>query len=200
MNSVTTGLPRASRKAKKGLPAPLTITRLCSAASLAVMLLLPGLASAQEVSEYSVKAAFLYNFAKFVEWPSNVSDPGTPLIIGVLGRDPFQGEIDRAVEGKVVNGRRLTIKRFPSIEAFQYCHILFISSSERENLPRIIATLRNSCVLTVSDTDRFAHIGGIINFVAIENRIRFEINQGAAERAGLKISSKLLSLARVVGP
>src|SRR6185503_17900412 len=124
--------------------------------------------------------------------------PNTPLVIGVLGNDPFGGEIDRAIEGKTVNGRRLMIKRFASLEAYQYCHILFVSSSEKNSLPRIIAAVGNSGVLTVSETDRFAHIGGIINFVTIENRIRFEINQTAAERAGLKISSKLLSLGRVV--
>jgi len=168
-------------------------------ACLAMMFLLCASAGAQDASEYQVKAAFLYNFAKFVEWPASVSaGPNAPLVIGVLGKDPFGGEIDRAVEGKTINGRRLMIRRFSSLQAYQYCHILFVSSSERNNLPQIIATVRNSSVLTVSETDRFAHIGGIINFVTIENRIRFEINQAAAERAGLKISSKLLSLGRVV--
>jgi len=176
-----------------------SIARYSAVALLGTMFLLCASASAQEASEYQVKAAFLYNFAKFVEWPANVgAGSDVPLVIGVLGKDPFGREIDRAVEGKTVNGRRLMIKRFSSLEAYEYCHILFVSSSERNNLPQIIAAVRNSSVLTVSETDRFAHIGGIINFVTIENRIRFEINQAAAERAGLKISSKLLSLGRVV--
>jgi YfiR/HmsC-like len=174
-----------------------SIVRYSAVAVLGMMFLFCANASAQEASEYQVKAAFLYNFAKFVEWPAG-GGADAPLVIGVLGKDPFGGEIDRAVEGKTVNGRRLTIKRFSSLEAYEYCHILFVSSSERNKLPQIIAAVRNSSVLTVSETDRFAHIGGIINFVTIENRIRFEINQAAAERAGLKISSKLLSLGRVV--
>jgi hypothetical protein len=174
-----------------------SIARCAAVALLGTMFLLCARANAQEASEYQVKAAFLYNFAKFVEWPAGTG-VDAPLVIGVLGKDPFGSQIDRAVEGKTVNGRRLMIKRFSSLEAYEYCHILFVSSSEKNNLAHIIAAVRNSSVLTVSETERFAHIGGIINFVTIENRIRFEINQAAAERAGLKISSKLLSLARVV--
>ena len=173
--------------------------RLTMLIALAVVILMPVRAAAQELNEYEVKAAFLYNFAKFVEWPSNESaDPNSPMIIGILGRDPFGGEIDRAIEGKSVNGHRLTIKRFSTLQAYDHCHILFVSSSEKGNLARILATVANHSVLTVSETDRFAHIGGIINFITIENRVRFEINQDAAGRAGLKISSKLLSLARAV--
>jgi hypothetical protein len=177
----------------------LAIGRLSILIALNVLFLLPGRIGAQEANEYEVKAAFLYNFARFVEWPNSVSpDPNGPLVIGILGRDPFSGEIDRAIEGKTVNGRRLVIKRFSSLETYEQCHILFVSSSERGNLPRILAAVRTSSVLTVSETDRFAQIGGIINFITIENRIRFEINQAAAARVGLKISSKLLSLGRVV--
>lgn len=177
----------------------LAIGRLSILIALTLLFLLPGCIGAQEANEYEVKAAFLYNFARFVEWPNNVSlDPNGPLVIAILGRDPFGGEIDRAIEGKTVNGRRLVIKRFSSLEAYEQCHILFVSSSERTNLPRILAAVRTSSVLTVSETDRFAQIGGIINFITIENRIRFEINQAAAARVGLKISSKLLSLGRVV--
>lgn len=167
--------------------------------ALTVVFFLPGRATAQELNEYEVKAAFLYNFAKFVEWPGNFSaDPNAPMIIGILGRDPFGGEIDRAIEGKSVNGHHLTIKRFSTLDGYKSCQILFVSSSERNNVPRILAAVANSSVLTVSETNRFAQIGGIINFITIENRIRFEINQAAAARAGLKISSKLLSLGRVV--
>ena len=167
--------------------------------ALTVLFLPAGRAGAQEANEYEVKAAYLYNFARFVEWPDNVSlDPNGPLVIAILGRDPFGGEIDRFIQGKTVNGRRLVIKRFSSLEAYEQCHILFVSSSEKRNLPRILAAVRNSGVLTVSETDRFAQIGGIINFITIENSIRFEINQAAAERVGLKISYKLLSLGRVV--
>jgi hypothetical protein len=174
--------------------------RLSLVIALTVLFLLPtGRVGAQEANEYEVKAAYLYNFARFVEWPDNVRlDPHGPLVIAILGKDPFGGEIDRFIEGKTVNGRRLVIKRFSSLEAYEQCHILFVSSSEKRNLPRILALVRSSSVLTVSETDRFAQIGGIINFITIENSIRFEINQAAAERVGLKISYKLLSLGRVV--
>ena len=176
-----------------------TFGRLSFLIALAVTLVLQNQAAAKEAGEYEVKAAFLYNFAKFIEWPSNVSPgPNAPMVIGILGKDPFGGEIDRAVAGKTVNGRRLLIKRFSTLESYEYCHILFVSASERSNLPRILAAVANSSVLTVSETERFAQIGGIINFTTIESRIRFEINQAAAERAGLKISSKLLSLGRAI--
>ena len=195
-----TGLALERREAVS----PPRLTRLLAIGRLSILialnvLFLSGRIAAQEANEYEVKAAFLYNFARFVEWPDNVSpDPNGPLVIAILGRDPFGGEIDRAIEGKTVNGRRLVIKRFSSLETYEQCHILFVSSSERGNLPRILAAVRTSSVLTVSETDRFAQIGGIINFITIENRIRFEINQAAAERVGLKISYKLLSLGRVV--
>ena len=195
-----TGLALERREAVS----PPRLTRLLAIGRLSILialnvLFLSGRIAAQEANEYEVKAAFLYNFARFVEWPDNVSpDPNGPLVIAILGRDPFGGEIDRAIEGKTVNGRRLVIKRFSSVETYEQCHILFVSSSERGNLPRILAAVRTSSVLTVSETDRFAQIGGIINFITIENRIRFEINRAAAARVGLKISSKLLSLGRVV--
>lgn len=177
----------------------LAIGRFAILITLAVVIPPPVRAAGQELNEYQVKAAFLYNFAKFVEWPSNVTaDPNAPIVIGILGRDSFGGEIDRVIEGKSVNGHRLTIKRFSTLDGYQYCHILFVSSSERNNLARILAAVANNSVLTVSETDRFAHIGGIINFITIEHRIRFEINQAAAERVGLKISSKLLSLGKIV--
>lgn len=185
-------LPSGSRRLRE-------IARFSTAIALVAVFFLPIRVEAQEANEYEVKAAFLYNFARFVDWPTKVSsDPNAPMIIGILGRDPFGSEIDRAIEGKSVNGHRLTVKRFSTLEAYQYCHILFVSSSERNNLARILAAVASNSVLTVSETDRFAHVGGIINFITIENRIRFEINQAAAARAGLKISSKLLSLGRVV--
>jgi len=176
----------------------LAITPLSILIALAVMFILQNQVTAQEANEYEVKAAFLYNFAKFVEWPNVSPDPNAPMVIGIIGKDPFGAEIDRAVAGKTVNGRRLVIKRFATIESYDYCHILFVSSSERSNIPRILAAVANSSVLTVSETERFAQIGGIINFTTIENRIRFEINQSAAQRAGLKVSSKLLSLGRAI--
>ncbi|MEK6304132.1 MAG: YfiR family protein [Acidobacteriota bacterium] len=173
---------------------------------VAVLVLLLTLASgtrgarapAQETTESQVKAAFLYNFVKFVDWPSEAfSDSGAPIIVGVVGEDSTTSAIDHTISGKIANGRRLLIKRFSNFRAITRCHVLFISSSQRDNLPQILAAA-GSAVLTVGETERFAQMGGIINFTIIDNKLRFEINQAAAERAGLRISAKLLSLARVI--
>lgn len=153
-----------------------------------------GGAQAQTPTEYQVKATYLYNFSKFVEWPATNGDPNTPIIIGILGDDPFGSEMERTIDGKTSNGRRLMIKRFPKLRALEYCHILFISSSERNTLRQTLAAVGPG-VLTVGEADRFVQTGGIINFVFVENTVRFEINRAAAERAGLKISAKLLNLA-----
>ena len=155
-------------------------------------------ALAQESNESQVKAAYLFNFAKFVEWPSEAfNDSGEPIIVGVVGEDSTSSAIDQTINGKTANGRRLLIKRFPNFKAITRCHILFISSSQRDNLGQILAAA-GPAVLTIGETERFAQMGGIINFTIIDNKLRFEINPTAAERAGLRISAKLLSLARVI--
>lgn len=169
-----------------------------------VAVLLSGLvltnhSGAQALSEYQIKAAFLFNFAKFVEWPPTVfSDPSAPLVLGIVGQDPFGPDLDLTVMGKTVNNRPLVIKRFPNRQTMEPCHILFVSQSEQDHLAQIIAAVRSSNTLTVSETDQFLDLGGIVNFLTVGNKIRFEIHQGAAERAGLKLSSKLLSLAATV--
>lgn len=157
------------------------------------------LAQAQTPSEYQLKAAIIYNFPKFVEWPSLAStDLNLPIVIGILGEDPFGQEIDGVINGKTANGRRLVIKRFSSLKEFAPCHILFVSSSERNNLKQIVATVAGSGVLTVGETDRFAEAGGVIHFNMIGGKVRLIINLAAAERASLRISAKLLSLAHVI--
>lgn len=154
-----------------------------------------GSARPQTPTEYQVKATYLYNFSKFVEWPANLNgDQNMPIIIGILGDDPFGPEIERTINGKTSNGRRLVIKRFQNLRALEYCHILFISSSERNSLRQTLASVGPG-VLTVGEADHFVQTGGIINFVFVENTVHFEINKAAAERAGLKISAKLLNLA-----
>jgi hypothetical protein len=146
-------------------------------------------------SEYHVKAAFLYNFAKFIDWPDGTfSDPNTPIIIGVLGEDPFGVDLEKTVEGKRVKGRSFLIKRFHQLGKLEYCHILFISLSEKSNMSQILKKFNKSSILTVSETERFILDGIIINFIIHESKVRFKININAAENAGLKISSKLLRL------
>lgn len=151
---------------------------------------------AQPSDEYEVKAAFLYNFVKFVEWPPEAfHDRDAPIIIGVVGDDPFGSKIDQVINGKFANGRRMILKRFHNMKALTYCHMIFICSSERNNLRQIL-TATGAGVLTVGESDQFTQSGGIINFTIVESKVRFEINQRAAERAGLKISAKLLILGR----
>jgi len=149
--------------------------------------------------EYQLKAVFLYNFVKFVQWPAeSFADADAPIIIGILGNDPFGKIIDGAIKDKIVKGRKLMVKRFEEIKGVEICHILFISSSEERHLPAIMETLKDSSVLTVGEVKQFAQRGGIINFILKENKIRFEINVEAAERAKLTIDSELLKLAIIV--
>ena len=170
--------------------------RLLSALLLATLApAAPG--PAEQLPEYSVKAAFLYHFVEFVEWPADAPLPAT-ITIGVLGKDPFGDLLDRAILHKVVMGRALAVRRFETVEDLQPCQILFVSSSEMSRLPQAFALLGVAPVLTVGEADRFARRGGMIGFVFEDDRVRLEINLGAAEAAGLRVSSKLLSVARLV--
>lgn len=150
-------------------------------------------------SEYEVKAAFLFNFLKFIEWPTDhLTQAGSPILIGILGEDPFDDALDQVVRGKAIDGRPVLIKRAKTVEPLRSCHIVFVSRSERKRLSQITSELSDAGVVTVSDTEEFLERGGIINFVIENNRVRFDINKRIADRAGLKISSKLLVLAKSV--
>lgn len=150
-------------------------------------------------SEYEIKAAFLYNFAKFVEWPETVFvDSARSVYIGILGKDPFGSVIDKTIANKKVKGKPLAIRRFQKLEDLKLCHILFISASEKDSVTQILDTVENLSILTVGDMDQFAEKGGIINLLNKDNKVRFNINLIAAERANLKISSRLLKLAEIV--
>jgi hypothetical protein len=150
--------------------------------------------------EYPVKAAFLYHFVEFVEWPLASPLPPSTITIGVLGKDPFGDVLDKAILKKVVAGRTLTIRRFAGLAALEPCAILFISSSEMPLLPEILQRLQGASVLTVGEADRFARRGGMIGFVLEDNRVKLEVNRAAAEKAGLQLSSKLLAVSRLVKP
>ena len=151
-------------------------------------------------SEYQVKAAYLFNFLKFVEWPEGAfADPLAPIVIGIVGDDPFEDALPQVVVGKTVQGRDLVIRKYRVGEDLRTSHILFISASEKRRLPQLLAGLRGSNVLTVADFEGFLEEGGMIQLFSENNRVRFAINVDAAVRAKLKLSSKLLSLARVVG-
>ena len=163
-----------------------------------VWLLTVGGGRAQESppTEYQLKAAFLLNFTKFVEWPpAGFAEPTSPIVLGILGENPFGNILERTIRDKTINNRPLVVKAFRSSADATNCHILIISTSEKARLPEILANLRGASVLTVSEMDRFTETGGMINFVRQGNKIRFQINEIAAKSVGLKISSKLLSLA-----
>ena len=154
----------------------------------------------ESLSEYQVKAAYLFNFLKFVEYPSeSFADPLAPIVIGVIGDDPFGSALPQVVIGKTVQGRDLVVRLYRPGEDLRRAHILFISASERRRLPAILAGLRGSSVLTVSDAAGFLDAGGMIQFLNENDRVRFAINIDATTRGKLKVSSKLLSLARPVG-
>jgi hypothetical protein len=151
-------------------------------------------------SEYEIKAAFLYNFVKFVDWPSQaLPETSDTVTVCVLSDDPSWGALE-SIRGKTVKGRRLSIRRIEPLKEkeVQSCHVLFMSSSEEKRLPEVMQHLHGSSVLTVGEMERFIQSGGIINFVIEKNKIRFEINLTGAEQARLKLSSQLLSLAKVV--
>ena len=158
-------------------------------------------AQAQEaLSEYQVKAAYLFNFLKFVEYPSeSFADPLAPLVIGVVGNDPFGSALPQVVIGKTVQGRDLVIRVYRAGEDLRGAHLLFISASERKRIPVILSSLHGSSVLTVSDAVGFLDAGGMIQFLKENDRVRFAINVDATNQAKLKMSSKLLSLAKVDG-
>lgn len=147
------------------------------------------------VSEYQAKAAFLFNFAMFANWPKeSFSDEKSPLIIGVLGTDTVEDAL-KTIEGETINNRKVTIEHFAVVEGIKRCHLLFISSSERHRLSEIIQMLGDSSVLTVSDMEGFTRQGGMIGLLTTQNRIRFAINMDSIHRTRITISSRLLNLA-----
>jgi hypothetical protein len=168
-------------------------------ASVALLLLTRTHAQSTTAGEYQIKAAFLYNFAKFVEWPpSSFSNASAPLQICIFGRDPFGDGLRALTADKTVNGRKFEIDTVIDLQHARTCHILFIASTVAIPVKQIVEALRGANVLTVGDTKDFAEQGGMISFVLENNRVQFAVNRNAAGQAGLKISSKLLSVAKLV--
>ena len=157
-------------------------------------------AAAAGPSEYEVKAAFLYNFARFVEWPLDASGVDGTFVVTVLGRDPFGSALDDTLRGKKIDDKRVVVRRVSRSEDVGRSHIVFISDSEKDRLPAILKSLDAAPVLTVGDMNQFAERGGVIRFKVDQDRIRLEINVAAAQRSRLRISSQLLKLARIVEP
>ena len=169
------------------------------------MVMLPSLgvdAQAQDSSassEYLIKAGFIYNFANLVQWPTNAfTQADSPIVIGILGEDPFGTVLDRVLAGKKVNGRVFLVKRLKTVPDLKECHIVFVSSSEMPHLAETIHLVKGMPILTIGEIPGFAKRGGIINLVLEDNKVHFEVNVEAAKEADLNISSRLLALARIV--
>lgn len=168
--------------------------------ALALVLLLFAADGAAAPDEYRIKAVFLFNFSRFVEWPDSAFPaPDAPFVIGVFGRDPFGAELDEVASGETVNGRPLLIKRIRGVEEARDCQILFIPAAEQAQLNTLLAALDRRSTLTVSDLDGAASRGAMIRLVTERNRIRLRVNVDSARAAGLTISSKLLRSAEIVG-
>jgi hypothetical protein len=153
-------------------------------------------------SEYLIKAGFIFNFAKFVEWRTSAfAQPDSPIVIGILGTDPFGTAIDQIVQDKKIGARGFVVKRLKwgkDLKELLDCKILFVSASEKAHIDELLQMVKGLSILTVGETPGFAERGGIIRFTVEDNRVRFEVNVEAAQQAGLTISSRLLTLARII--
>jgi hypothetical protein len=145
-----------------------------------------------------VKAAYLYNFGRFIEWPRVVTAKSGPFTVCVLGQDPFGSTLDATMAGETIAGRNVVAKRISTPEESVNCQILFLSAAEAGRLNKIVEGLDKAAVLTVSDMPQFAQRGGMIQFVLEGNRVRFEVNLIATQHAGLTLSSDLLRVATAV--
>jgi hypothetical protein len=171
--------------------------RAIACGSLAALALLIGPA-ASEVGVDETKAVFLYNFAKFVQWPADAfQDSRAPLVVGVVGTDAFGDVLANTMNGKKVNGRLVEVRSGRTLDALGRCHILYIGGSEEERLAQLLEAVSPS-VVTVGEIDAFLTSGGILQIAIIQNRVRFAINTARAEQAGVRISSKVLTLSRIV--
>ncbi|HUA15829.1 MAG TPA: YfiR family protein [Verrucomicrobiae bacterium] len=164
-----------------------------------MILLAASLLAQQRPTDYQVKAAYLYNFGKFVQWPANPSTQKDSLFsVCVLGQDPFGPALDATLSGASIGGQRVVARRISSPEESVNCRILFLGATEAARMNKIIQSLDKEAVLTVSDLPEFSQRGGMIQFVTEGNRVRFEVNLEAAQQAGLTLSSELLKVATTV--
>jgi len=159
----------------------------------------PASTETNPTGEYQVKAAFLYHFAQFVEWPEETfKDAGSLLTYCTIGEDPFQGYLDVALNGKTIGARSFRVLHFRQSREIQGCQVLFIGAGEKKFLDAILTSIKGNSILTVGESEHFVQDGGMIGFCLEENKIRFEINLETAQRAKLRISSRLLALAKSV--
>jgi hypothetical protein len=174
------------------------VTLLAVAGALALSAQ-PASAQSGEVSEYELKATILYNLSRFVEWPSSAyAGPQAPTVLCILGQNPFGNSLNTLGQKQDTNGRPVSIRQLENENGIRDCHVLYVSTSERKTVAQIFPRLKGSSVLTVGEMSRFAAQGGVIQFTLEDKQVHFEINLDAASRMALKISSRLLVLARIV--
>jgi YfiR/HmsC-like len=150
-------------------------------------------------SEYQIKAAFLFHFAQFVEWPAEAFlDANSPFTYCTVGDDPFRGALDQSLRAKVIGVRGVRVRHLKEVDAMQDCQVLFIGAAENRQTSSILANVKGNAVLTVGESQYFAEDGGMIEFFMEGNKIRFEINLAAVNTAKLKMSARLLTLAKTV--
>jgi hypothetical protein len=178
------------------------LARVIWRAALALGWLLVGAAGAlgenPKPTDYQVKAAYLYNFGRFVEWPANATSKGDFFTVCILGKDPFGAVLDKALAGETIGGKSVVARRISTPQESGNCQILFLSSTEESRLNKIIEAMEKEAVLTVSDMPEFSEHGGMVQFVVEGKRVRFEVNLTAAQNAGLTLRSELLRVATVV--
>ncbi len=155
----------------------------------------PSARAQQRPTQYQVEATYLYNFSQFVLWPEGQTAAEKSFNICVLGQDPFGPALAAILANETVGGKNIVAKRIPTAQEAVHCRVLFISSSEGGRLKEILNEVGGTSVLTVSDLPEFAERGGMVQFLLAEDRVRFEVNLAAAERAGLTLSSDLLKVA-----
>jgi hypothetical protein len=166
-------------------------------ATLALACLAVGQTSAS--GEYEVKAAFLFHFGQFVDWPEETfKDASSPITYCTIGGNPFHGALDASLNGKTIGARPLRVQHFQQPQDMRGCQVLFIGVEEKKLLPAILAGVKGNPVLTVGESEHFAQEGGMISFLLEDNKIRFEINLETAQKAKLRISARLLALAKTV--
>jgi hypothetical protein len=172
--------------------------KVIAAGVLLALLIAPLQAAPASQSEYALKSVFLYNFCRFIDWPDSAfASPNEPLIIGIIGDDPFGSLLNEAIEGEKYHNRPIRIDHFRTPADIKRCHLLFVSHVGAGRLDPILAAVAGKSVVTVSETEDFLNRGGMITLTAQQNRIRLRINPAALQAANLAVSSKLLRVAEI---
>lgn len=178
------------------------LVKLCIAFLFHLFISAPfSFAQNKPIPEYQVKAAFLFNFTRFVDWPSDsFNSANAPFVIGIVGKDNFGGFIEELVKGENIKGHPIKIQRYKSAKEILHCHILFVPAKESAQMKETLTSVKDKSILTVSDAKDFVQRGGIVRFYKENNKIKLEINLTSANAKQLNISSKLLSVARIFDP